>query len=94
MPPPVAAVAGSGCRARPRLPKMMRVVPPASRTSPTAMIPIRAGSSQSILIPRRASRSTPRLPSAFISTTVQSPLSTSQVNSSGSVVVTCAAQNV
>ena len=58
------------------------------------MIPIRAGSSQSILIPRRASRSTPRLPSAFINTTVQSPLSTSQVNSSGSVAVTCAAQNV
>ena len=65
---------------RPRLPTITSTVPPASRTSPPAMRPIRAGSSQSTLIPSRASTSTPRLASAFINTTVQSPLSTSHVS--------------
>ena len=55
--------------------------------------PMSAGSNQSTLIPSRASTSTPRLASAFINTTVQSPLSTSQVSSSAVVVVTWATQN-
>ena len=55
--------------------------------------PIRAGSNQSTLIPSRASTSTPRLASAFINTTVQSPLSTSHVSSSAVSVVSWATQN-
>ncbi len=51
------------------------------------------GSSQPTLMPRRASTSTPRLASAFITTTVQSPDSTSHTSSPPSDVVVVAAQN-
>ena len=69
-------------------------VPPASRISPAMVRPIAAGRNQPTLMPRRASRSTPRVESAFITTTVQSPLSTFHVRSVLVSVVVCATQNV
>ena len=79
---------GPAALASPRLPTITSTAPPARSTSPSAAMPIRAGSSQSTLMPIRASTSTPRLASAFIKTTVQSPLSTSQVSSSACTAVT------
>ena len=53
-----------------------------------------AGRNQPTLMPSRASTSTPSLASTFMTTTVQSPLSTSHVRSVVSLVVACAAQKV
>ena len=54
---------------------------------------IATGRNQPTLMPTRASRSTARLASAFITTTVQLPLSTFQVSCWRSLAVTCAVQN-
>ena len=45
-------------------------------------------------MPTRASAATPLLPSAFMTTTVQSPPRTSQVSLPGRAVVSVATQNV
>ena len=90
---PAGATSGSaGARASPRPAMMASAVPPMSSTRPTARRVIAAGRNQPTLMPGRASVSTPLVASAFMTTTVHSPLSTSRVRSSPSRVVALATQ--
>ena len=89
-----SAAASGGCWPRLRPTKTATSVPPTNITAPTTSSTMATGSSQSILMPTRAVASMPGLPSAFITTTVQSPPRTSQVSAPGCAVATWATQNV